>query len=169
MVQKLNQIPAEQRWDIATRCADIMPFAYDQAFRKVAPEQLRELDQAEREIWREMGRKQGAIAKNLGYSTNSALEVAEAFSEISAIMLGPHLRGRAVSEGGNSATVITDECPMPANAKRFGIETKHACELCNAYVTAATESLNPNYRLRSDRHICMGDSSCRMTIEKIQR
>ncbi|WP_157200311.1 hypothetical protein [Methanogenium cariaci] len=66
MVQKLNQIPAEQRWDIATRCADIMPFAYDQAFRKVAPEQLRELDQAEREIWREMGgRKQGGLSQKI--------------------------------------------------------------------------------------------------------
>ncbi len=169
MVQKLNQIPAERRWDIATRCADMVPFAYGQAFRNVVPERRREMDQVETEIWREMGKKQADIAKVLGYRVNSGVEVAETLSEISAIVLGPHLRGRVIPEAGDAATVITEECPMAANTERFRTEARQTCEHCNAYVTAATESLNPDYRLTSDRHMCMGDPSCRMTIEKIQR
>ncbi len=169
MVQKLNQIPAERRWDIATRCADMMPFAYGQAFRKIAPERRREMDQAEKEIWREMGKKQADVAKILGYRVNSAVEVAETLSEISTIILGPDMQGRIIPEAADSATLINEKCPMAANTERFRAEARNTCVLCNAYVTAATESLNPDYRLTSDRHMCMGDPSCRMTIEKIQR
>jgi|GEM_PF-877463 len=169
MVQVLKEIPAEQRWDIATRCSDMMPFVYNQAFSKIAPERQSELDRAEKEIWREFGKRQGDIAKNIGYPTNSAIEVAKAFNEISRIVLGPQLQGRIIQEKGDSATIITEQCPMAANTERFGAEARHTCELCSAYGKAATESLNPNYHISTETHMCMGDSSCRMSIEKIQR
>ncbi|MDE4908774.1 hypothetical protein L0665_09160 [Methanogenium marinum] len=169
MVQKLKQISAEQRWDIATRCSDMMPFAYEQAFSKIAPEQQSELNMAEKEIWQKLGEKQADIAKSIGYPVNSAVEVAEAFNEISRIVLGPQLQGRIIQEKGNSATIITEQCPMAANTERFGGEARHTCELCSAYTTAAVESLNPDYHISTDTHMCMGDSSCRMNIEKIQR
>ncbi len=169
MVQLLKEVPAEQRWDIATRCSDMMPFVYTQAFRKIAPERQEELDRAEKEIWREFGKRQGDIAKSIGYPVNSAMEVAEAFREISRTILGPQLQGRAIQEKGDSATIITEQCPMAANTEKFGAEARHTCELCRTYGTAATESLNPNYHVTSDTHMCMGDSSCRMTFEKTQR
>ncbi len=169
MVQVLKEVPAEQRWDIATRCSDMMPFAYEQAFRKIAPERLSELKSAEKEIWREMGKRQTDIAKSIGYTVNSAMEVAEAFNGISRIVLGPQLQCRTIQGKENSATLITEQCPMAANTERFGAEARHTCELCSAYTTAAVESLNPNYHISSETHMCMGDPSCRMTIEKVQR
>lgn len=168
MVQQLQrEVPAEQRWDIATRCADMLPFAYGQAFRDIAPEKQQELNRAEKEIWREAGKKQIDIAKHLGLPVNSAGDVAETMSEVSRIVLGPHMQNRATQEKGDAATVITEQCPMAANTQTFGVDARHTCELCSAYVSGAIESLNPNYRITSDRHMCMGDSSCRMTIEKI--
>lgn len=170
MVQQLQrEIPAERRWDIATRCADLLPFAYGQAFREIAPEQQRELSRAEKEIWREVGRKQSDIAKYLQLPTTSAVEIAETMSEISRTVLGPRMQVRVIQEKGDSATAITEQCPMAANIKKFDADARSTCELCHNYVTAAVESLNPNYQITSDRHMCMGDSSCRMTIEKIQK
>ena len=169
MVQKFKQIPAEQRWEIATRCADMMPFVYNQAFSKIAPERQNELNRAEIEIWREFGKSQGDIAQSIGYPVNSAVEVAEAFNEISRTILGPQLQCRIIPEKGDSATIITEQCPMAANSERFGAEARHTCELCSAYGKAAIESLNPNYHISTETHMCMGDSSCRMSIEKIQR
>ena len=170
MVQQLQrEIPAEQRWDIATRSANMLPFAYGQAFREIAPERQSELDRAEREIWRVAGTQQADIAKSLRLPVNSAAEVAETMSEISRTVLGPQLQNRAIREEGDSATVITEQCPMAANTKAFGPDARHTCELCSAYVKGAIESLNPNYQITSDRHMCMGDSSCRMTIEKVQK
>ena len=169
MVQKTKQISAEKRWDIATKCADMMPFVYDQAFRKIAPEMEQELNRAEIEIWRDIGKKQTDIAKSLGCPVNSAIEVAKAFSEISSIVLGPQLQGQTIRGKGDSATLITEQCPMLTNTEQFGANARNTCEHCNAYSRAAVESLNPDYRLTSDRHMCMGDSSCRMTIERTQR
>lgn len=169
MVQVLKEVPAEKRWDIATRCSDMMPFVYSQAFRKIAPERQEELNMAEKEIWREFGKRQGDIAKRFGYPVNSAMEVAKAFNEISRIVLGPQLQGRTIQEKGDAATIITEQCPMAANTERFGQEGRHTCELCSAYGKAAIESLNPGYHIRSEKHMCMGDSSCRMSLERTQR
>ncbi len=166
MVQLMKQISPERRWDIATRCGDMLPFAYEQAFMKIAPEHREEFDRAEMEIWRQVGSKQGKIAQQLGCPTGSAANVARTFNEISSIVLGPHLRGRVEPQAGDHATVITEECPMASNTARFGQDAQHTCLLCNAYVNAAVESLNPDYRISSDRHMCMGDPTCRMTIEK---
>ena len=159
MVQVLKEVPAEQRWDIATRCADMMPFVYSQAFRKIAPERQVEINEAEKEIWREFGKRQGDIAKSIGYPANSAVEVAKAFNEISRTILGPQLQCRIIQKKGDSATVTTEQCPMAANSERFGGEARQTCELCSAYGKAATESLNPNYHISTETHMCMGDSA----------
>ncbi|HDQ07371.1 MAG TPA: hypothetical protein ENN44_01085 [Methanoculleus sp.] len=169
MEQTFNQIPAERRWDIATRGASMMPFAYDRAFRKIAPERRRDIDLAQKEIWREMGKNQAEIAKILGFRVDSAAEVAETFSAISTIIMGPELQGRVIPRAGDAATIVTDKCPMEANMHQFRTEARQTCEHCNAYGTEAVASLNPGYRLTSDRHMCMGDLSCRMTIEKIRQ
>ena len=169
MAQMMKQVSPERRWDIATRCADMLPFAYDQAFRKIAPEHSKEFDQAEMEIWRQVGSKQGEIAKQLGCKVNSAEDVAQTFKEISTIILGPHHRGRIEQVTGDRATLITEECPMASNIARFGAEARHTCQLCGVYGKAAIESLNPNFRVTSDRHMCMGDPSCRMTIERVRK
>ncbi|MBT8506855.1 hypothetical protein AZH53_00220 [Methanomicrobiaceae archaeon CYW5] len=169
MAQMMKQISAERRWDIATRCADMLPFAYEQAFMKIAPEHRKEFDQAEREIWGQVGSKQGEIARQLGCNVSSAGDVARTFQEISRVMLGPHLRGRVEKESSTGATLITEECPMASNTARFDAEGRHTCQLCGAYGKAAIESLNPDFRVTSDRHMCMGDPSCRMTIEKSRK
>ncbi|WAI00452.1 hypothetical protein [Methanogenium organophilum] len=167
MVQQLQrEIPAEKRWDIATRCSDMMPFVYSQAFRKIAPERQEEINKAETEIWREFGKRQGDIAKSIGYPVSSATEVAKTFNEISRTILGPQLQCRITQEKGDSVTIITEQCPMATNTERFGAEARHTCELCNAYGKASIESLNPKYHISSERHMCMGDSSCQMTIKK---
>jgi len=169
MAQMMKQISPERRWEIATGCADMLPFAYEQVFVKIAPENRKEFDQATKEIWRQVGSKQGDIAKQLGCRVNSAGDVARTFQEISRIMLGPHLRGRIETETSDGATLITEECPMAANTARFGADARQTCTHCGSYSVAAIESLNRDYRVTSDRHMCMGDPSCRMIIEKTQR
>lgn len=164
-----KEVTAERRWDIATRCADMMPFAYNQAFQKVAPERAKEFEKAEREVWREFGRKQSDIARAFGLPVNSAKEVAEALTEISTTVLGPRMKGRWEESAGDAAVLITEQCPMADNTKTFGIESTTTCRHCQAYLTEATKSLNPNYHLISEQHMCMGDSYCRSRIERVQK
>lgn len=168
-LQQPREIPAERRWDIATRCSDMMPFVYEQAFRKVAPEKAEEFEKAAREIWQEFGRKQPDIARALGIPTNSAMEVAEALTEVSTTMLGPRLQSRVEAGAGDSAVLITERCPMADNMHTFGTESRSGCLHCNAYLTEATKSLNPDYRLTSEQHMCMGDAYCLSKIEKVRK
>jgi len=168
-LQRPKEITAERRWDIATRCADMMPFVYAQSFRQAAPERAKEFENAEREIWREFGRKQSDIARALELPTNSAQEVAEAITEISTTVLGPRLKGRWEEAAGDTAVLITEQCPMADNINTFGAESASICRNCHAYLTEATKSLNPNYRLTSEQHICMGDPYCLSRIERVQK
>jgi predicted ArsR family transcriptional regulator len=147
----------------------MLPFVYAQAFRKVAPERAKEFENAEREIWREFGRKQSDIARALGLPVNSATEVAEALTEISTTVLGPRLKGRWEEAAGDAAVLITEQCPMADNTNTFGKESASTCRHCQAYLTEATKSLNPDYQLTAEQHICMGDPYCLSKIERVKK
>ena len=166
MVKKLSDIPAEIRWDIATKCADAIPFAYDRALRQIAADKPEEIEQAEREIWKNIGKSQGQIAKELGYTANNALEVAEAINELSTTMFGPELKGEAEQSQGDSAILVIKKCPLVKNTKRFNKDPRESCTLCNAFFIAAGENLNSKYRIDFDKHICMGDAFCQMQVSK---
>jgi predicted ArsR family transcriptional regulator len=162
----IDAIPAEARWKILASASNDMSFAYRLAFMaatKGAYEE--ELNKALDALWREAGEKQAVVARAFRYPRDSARDVAETFSAISTLFLGPELLGRAEPVAGDRAVIITDRCPMASRAQKFGIEGKDICRHCRVYGTAAVESLNPGYTVRTTRGICMGDEACEMHIE----
>ncbi|WOF17002.1 hypothetical protein F1737_10090 [Methanoplanus sp. FWC-SCC4] len=165
-MEKLNQIPAEIRWDIATRCADKLPFAYENAIYKIAADKAEQFEQAEREIWNEFGKKQGILAKELGCKTNNAEQVANTISALSSAIFGPQLEGEVRAGGGDSATVITTSCPFKENSQKYSQDPKNACRMCSEYWAGAADSLNSDYEVSFSKHMCVGDNFCETTIGK---
>ncbi len=162
----INDIPAEARWKIAASASNDAVFAYRMAFMtatKGAYEE--ELNEALEALWREAGKKQAVVARAFRYPRDNAHGVAETFSAISTLFMGPELLGRAEPVAGDRAVIITERCPMTSRAQKFGVEGRDISRHCTAYAIAAVESLNPGYTVRSTRRICMGDDACEMHIE----
>jgi hypothetical protein len=60
----IHDIPAEARWEMATRAADTLPMAYYAAFRSVTGGTYeKELEKALASVWSGAGEEQGAIAR----------------------------------------------------------------------------------------------------------
>jgi hypothetical protein len=162
----IHDIPAEARWEMATRAADTLPMAYYAAFRSVTGGTYeKELEKALASVWSGAGEEQGAIARAFAIPVRNAKEIAEAFSTISVIFLGPELVG-GIQEEGDRAVLTTTQCPMVSRTSKFGLPGESVCRSCAAYCTSAVKSLNPAYALRNVKGMCLGDPICEMRIQK---
>lgn len=162
----VKEIPAGKRWAIATRSATAFPFAYDKAFRELAGDEMSgAIDRIERRIWKEAGEEQAVFARELRCPRNNAANVAYTFSALSTAILGPDLQGYVGEGEGDTARVITTSCPMEKNGRIFQADMDRVCKDCYTYTSAAVKSLNPAYRVRHEKTMCTGDSTCEMCIE----
>lgn len=159
----IEQIPAEIRWSIATRAATAMPFAYHRAVMERYGEGFEE---SIVEIWREAGKGQGALARGFAMPLKNAADVAEAYSTISTLLLGPELQGDVkAAKDRDCAEIVVASCPMSSRAAEMGMDPRTCCADCRAYGESAVESLNPSYGIAHLSGICVGDAECRMRIE----
>lgn len=160
---KIEQIPAELRWSIATRAATAMPFAYHRAVMERFGGGFEESVQA---IWREAGKEQGALARGFAMPLKTAADVAEAYSTISTLLLGPELQGEVkVAKDRDCAEIVVTSCPMCSRAAEMGMDSRATCASCRAYGEAAVKSLNPAYGVAYRSGMCVGDEECRIRVE----
>jgi predicted ArsR family transcriptional regulator len=163
----IEAIPAEARWKIGASATNDMVFAYRLAFMEATKGAYEEeLNEALEALWRQAGERQAVIARAYNFPRDNARQVAEAFSTISRLFLGPELAGSSEPVADDRAVVITNRCPMVSRARKFGIEGRAVCRSCMAYTAAAVESLNPGYEVRTTRGLCMGDPFCEMHIRR---
>lgn len=163
----IGNIPADVRWMIATRAANDLPFAYTATFRQVVGEMYeKELAGALRTVWEAAGAEQAVYAQAFGLPVNSARAVAETFSTLSVLFLGPEMDNGIVTGGpGNSAVVTLDSCPMCSRAEKFGMDRRAVSGDCAAYCTGAVGSLNPGFSVRFTKRLCAGDGNCEIRVE----
>jgi hypothetical protein len=163
----IGNIPADVRWMIATRAANDLPFAYTATFRQVVGEMYeKELAGALRTVWEAAGAEQAVYAQAFGLPVNSARAVAETFSTLSVLFLGPEMDNGIVTGGpGKSAVVTLDSCPMCSRAEKFGMDRRAVSGDCAAYCTGAVGSLNPGFSVRFTKRLCAGDGNCEIRVE----
>lgn len=163
----IGDIPADVRWMIATRAANDLPFAYTATFRQVVGEMYeKELAGALRRVWEGAGAEQAVYARAFGLPVHSARAVAETFSTLSVLFLGPEMDNGSVTDGpGNSAIVTLESCPMCSRAEQFGMDRRSVSGDCAAYCTGAVKSLNPGCSVRFTKRLCTGDGNCEIRVE----
>jgi len=164
----IEKIPAEVRWRLATQAVNDLPFVYGMMYRTVVGEMYsRELDEASRQIWMEAGKEQAAVARAFAMPVRNALQVAQAFSTVCVLYMGPEMDNGDVRPGeGDSAVITLDRCPMFARSQKFGMDPKKILPDCRAYCTAGVQSLNAAYEMRFERSLCAGDAGCEMRVER---
>jgi L-2-amino-thiazoline-4-carboxylic acid hydrolase len=160
----IEDIPAENRWEIAVKSASAMPLIYDRHLRKVLGEKY---DEIERSIWTEGGKEVKNLSTALGLPSDNAIEVNEAFGIIGTILFGPEFRFEIVEETKDRVVEKVIECPILNRAKEMGLHPETvALKACMTFNKSAVENLNPKYTHRLNANMCSGSRYCEMIIER---
>ena len=157
----INDIPAEVRWEIATKAANSQSVFYDMLVRQIIGDRIDEIWNA---IMTEGGKESRAMAQSLGLPASNAVEIDSTLDIISAIILGPELKGEVLeADAGRVIGKITG-CPMLNAHRNIGNEPIGTSAHCQAFCQSAVESLNPRYTMRYTKRMCTGDPHCEYVV-----
>lgn len=158
---ELEDIPAEVRWEIATRTSQSLSVGYGMAFRQILDEET--VKQVEKAIWTEGGKEVKAIANILGLPSKNAIEVNDAWGIVGMIIMG---EWEYKTQEANNDCVIghLTSCPNLNTHREMNAPIISMPDLCQAYCTGAVESLNPKYTQKFTKRMCTGDSYCESIV-----
>lgn len=158
----IKDVPAEVRWEIATRAANSQSVTYDMLVREIIGDKIDE-------IWNliiaEGGKESRALAESLGLPASNAIEIENALDIISTIILGPELKGETLEADEERVVQKMTGCPMLNAHRNIGNAPIGTPAHCQAFCQNSVESLNPRYTLRYTKRMCTGDPHCEYVIE----
>ncbi len=161
-----NPIPAERRWEISSGQGSELPFAYETAIRRTAPEKMAEFEEEIKKIWAEIGRKRGLEARSLCSDPENSIEIAESLNAFSNSVFGRDF-GYEIRPGrGDSAFAVAMSCPLMNKNMEYLNETSAAGRICMNYMASIVEGINPDYTATYEKQMCTGDGKCVIKIEK---
>jgi hypothetical protein len=164
---KIEKISPEVRWQIATRAANSVHFAFSRAIQDTGNRELENaFAEIDHEFWQRAGRQQADLARKLGCPTGNAYEVAETFSTLATVLLGPELEGEVRRGEGDFAAIVTRSCPMNTLSREMETDLSQTCAYCQDYSKNAVESLNPDYELHYSQGMCTGDPVCEKVVRE---
>lgn len=161
LYMKLEDIPAEVRWEIATKAGQTLSIGYGLAFRQILGNET--VQEVENSIWAEGGKQLKTIADSFGLPAEDAIEVDEAFGIVGMILLGK-MEYETVEANENTVITRITDCPnLNAHKEMFApiISMPHICQI---YSNSAVETLNPKYTLKYNKKMCDGDEYCEYCI-----
>jgi hypothetical protein len=118
----IKDIPAEVRWEIATKAANSQSVVYDMLVRQIIGDKIDEIWDV---IMTEGGKESKAVAESLGLPASNAVEIESTLDIISAIILGPELMGEILEV--NEDNWLPDAECSPEHRARA--DCRNACSL----------------------------------------
>jgi hypothetical protein len=159
----IEDIPAEVRWQIATKASNISNVAQSMAVKELVGEEA--ADHMFKMVMAEGGKQAGELADSLGLPSGNAIETSEAWEIVGKIMLGPEIESHTVEFDKNRIVDRITSCPMLNANKELGAHSSALPEHCQVYNTNAVEAINPKYTQYFSKRMCAGDKYCESTVE----
>jgi hypothetical protein len=160
---EVGNIPAELRWQIATKSANIASAALDMAFREAVGDEV--VNQIQNMLMAEGGKQAGATAKMLELPSANAAETSKTWEIISSITLGPEIESYTTESSEDRIVDQIKSCPMLNAHNEIGAPLSGTPEHCQTYNTNAVESINPRYTQYFTKRMCTGDEYCESILE----
>ncbi len=160
-IMKLDDIPAEVKWKIATKTFQSFFSGYGLAFRQILDEKT--VKYVEEAVWTEEGKEVKKIADILKLPSKNAIEVNNALRTVATIIMG---KWEHEIQDASSELVIDHftSCPHFNASAEMYVPVISMPYLCQAYCTSAVESLNPKYTQMFTKRMCAGDYYCESII-----
>ncbi len=159
---ELEDIPAEIRWEIATKAAMASSIGYGLAFRQILGNET--VQKVEEALMNEAGKELKNIADSLGLPARNAIEVDDAFGFIGMAILGK-MEYETLEANDDRVVQRITSCPNLTTHKEMNAPITSMPYLCQAYSKIAVEELNPKYTQNFSKKMCAGDEYCEYAVE----
>ena len=159
---KVDQIPAETKWAIATKgltgaLTAHLHLLYSLAGKEKYPEILRQ-------IWTQIGQGSAELAKLLDMPGNGA-KSAEAGAAVCICVLGPEYAIEEIAVSADKTIMKITQCPLWNRMKESGLspDLLSACDL--AFWDSFMATLNPGVTMKHGKQMHRGDPYCEWIFE----
>lgn len=163
MVETIDKVPAEARWQMATKGLTGAVAAYSNTIREaIGDDQYLQFSTG---VWGKAGEGAKQFAESFGFSANNAPELADLTEAFALSILGPEFKTENVESNKDRAVVKLTMCPWHERAKEMGVTP--LCEEGHLkWGEGALKSLNPDFTYGITKSIARGDSYCEIVIER---
>ena len=159
----IRSIDDSVKWKLATQCAARLPAMYERVFSPVVGEKYDELEQ---QVWAGLSHEAFNIARSLQLPVNNARHLADSMRLVLQILFGPETKGEVMDVGEDGAVIMVKQCPFVTEATAIGASPDRAFKRCLAFNLSTQKSLNPNYKSRYVKALCMGDRQCEIKVDR---
>lgn len=164
MTEAINKIPAETRWEIATKGLTGAITALDKTLKDaIGEDKYNDIAQA---LWYEAGKGAKEFAGNLGLATENARDIEEVLKLLGMTAMGPEFKFEVVEATENRCVGRTTMCPWHERWKELGLDF----DICNSghqgWGDSAVENLNSNFTFSLTKNMVRGESYCEWVIER---
>jgi L-2-amino-thiazoline-4-carboxylic acid hydrolase len=163
---KVDQIPVEKKWAMATKDLIGALSAHLNAIYSVVGKE--KYGETIRQIWTQIGQGSAEEIKSLGMTGDNAKSAAEAGATMCVCAMGPEYKIEEVEASEDRTVMKITECPWNNRMNEFGIshDLLSACDL--VFWEHFVKTLNPSIKMRHGKQMHRGDPYCEWIFETIK-
>jgi hypothetical protein len=156
----LQNIPAEKRWEIASKSFTGTCVGYEQILLGIVGKE--KLDEIRVKMWGEGGKKFIPMTMEaFKIPVEDAVGAANVADVAIILSMGPEYEKERIEETGERVVERWTKCPFWERAKEFGIAAQYDCvHGCLAWVEEGLKAINPKLTCKITKSLPHGDPYC---------
>lgn len=164
MAEPFEKIPAELRWQMATKGLTGAYVAVSEALRQSLGEE--KYDQFDGELWHQAGKGIKEFVDALQLPVGDARQLGEAMQLAAQTLTGPESRFEVIEATTDRSVVRVSKCAWYERFKEQGVD--HDCGAVGhkRWNDGAVESLNPDFVCSIPKAMPRGDKYCEIVLER---
>ena len=164
MSDKIDNIPEQVRWEMATKGLTGAYAAVSTALRNaVGQDKFEEFNGT---LWFEAGKGAKELADGLGMPSENAEDIEAVTHLLAKASMGPEFEFEVVEASGDRCVGRTTQCPW----HRRWEEQDQGFNSCGVghqrWGEGAVQSLNPDFTFRLTKNMVCGDAYCEWVVER---
>ena len=164
MAESIEKVPAETRWEIATKGLTGALTAFANALKGAqGEEKYNEFTSA---LWYEAGKGAKEFADNLGLTAENVEDVDGITHLLATTSMGPEFKFEVVEATEDRCVGRTTKCAWHERWKELGLKDDICSSGHQAWGDGAVESLNPDFTFSLTKNMIRGDQFCEWVIER---
>ncbi len=164
MPDKIDTVPEQARWEIATKGLTGAFIAISSALKQAVGQA--KFDEFNGPLWYQAGKGARDFADSFGLAAENAGNVEGVMHLMAKAAMGPEFHFEIVESTTDRCVGKTNECPWHKRWKEQGLDMDTCSAGHQAWGTGAAESLNPDFTFTLTRNMVRGDSHCEWVVER---